>query len=241
VAEEPSESQRRLRAALRSLLSHGVWLTIVFELCVSTLPRTGALEQLGAGKFAILGVVAAIAVYLQAGTMLALARGREVISVTEVLLSGRLVFPRFVWLMLKIGLLFLVLINVALLGLSAAGLIDIEDKDALPVFASIVAVAIVPLKYLLAYWLPWVFAHQDFRLSVSLPAALRMGWRRFPQAGWFLALLLLLPGSVLVSLSPQAPVVLLTGIMLVAMQLDWIAYVYCVETVREEPPGAPGR
>lgn len=239
MAEEPSEYQRRLRAALRSLLSQGVWLTIVFELGVSALPQTGALESLGVGKFAILGVVAAIAVYLQAGTMLALARGREVVAIPEVLLSGRLVFPRFVWLMLKTGFLFLVAMNVALLGLNAMGLIDIEDKDAVPVFASVLTVAVVPLKYLLAYWLPWVFTRQDFRLSASLPAALRTAWQRFPRAGLFLALLLLLPGSVLVSLSPQAPFLLLTAIMLAAMVLDWIAYSYCVEAVREEPQAVP--
>lgn len=239
MVEQPSEYQRRLRAALRSLLSQGVWLTIVFELGVSVLPQSGALESLGVGKFALLGVVAAIAVYLQAGTMLALARGREVVPIPEVLLSGRLVFPRFIWLMLKTGFLFLVVINVALLGFDATGLIDIEDKDAVPVFSTAVTVAVVPLKYLLAYWLPWVFTRQDFRLLVSLQDAVRTAWQRFTRAGLFLALLLLLPGSVLASLSPQAPFLLLTGIMLAAMVLDWIAFAYCVEVVREEPETAP--
>lgn len=239
MVEQPGEYPRRLRAALRSLLSQGVWLTIVFELGVSALPQTGVLDSLGVGKFAILGTVAALAVYLQAGTMLALARGREVVPVPEVLLSGRLVFPRFIWLMLKTGFLFLVVINVALLGLNATGLIDVEDKEALPVFAVAVTVAVVPLKYLLAYWLPWVFTRQDFRLLVSLKAALRTAWQRFTRAGLFLALLLLLPGAVLVSLSPQAPLLLLSAIMLAAMVLDWIAYAYCVDVVREQPETAP--
>jgi hypothetical protein len=239
VAENSSENQRRLRAALRSLLSQGVWLTIVFELGVSALPQTAALEELGSGKFAILGLLAAMAVYLQAGTMLALARGRDVVAIPEVLLSGRQVFPRFVWLMLKTGFLFLVILNVALLGLNVTGVIAIEDKEAVPVFAAIVTVAIVPLKYLLAYWLPWVFARQDFRLLASLRAALRTAWQRFARAGIFLAVLLLVPGSVLVSLSPKAPFLLLSGIMLAAIVLDWIAYAYCVEAVREEPATAP--
>jgi hypothetical protein len=239
VAEESSENERRLRAALRSLLSHGVWLTIVFELGVSALPQTALLEELGSGKFAILGLLAAIAVYLQAGTMLALARGRDVVAIPEVLLSGRAVFPRFVWLMLKTGLLFLVVLNVALFGLNVTGVIAIEDKEAVPVFMVVVTVATVPLKYLLAYWLPWVFARQDFRLLVSLQAALRTAWRRFGRAGIFLAVLLLLPGSVLVSLSREVPFLLLAGIMLATMLLDWIAYAYCVEALREEPETAP--
>jgi hypothetical protein len=239
VAEEPSEYQRRLRAALRSLLSQGVWLTIVFELGVSALPQTALLEELGSGMFAVLGLLAAVTVYLQAGAMLALARGRDVVAIPEVLLSGREVFPRFVWLMLKTGLLFLIILNVALFGLNMAGVIAIEDKDAVPVFAAVVTVAIVPLKYLLAYWLPWVFARQDFRLLVSLQAALRTAWRRFRRAGVFLAVLLLLPGSVLVSLPREAPFLLLTAVMLAAMALDWIAYAYCVEALREEPETAP--
>jgi hypothetical protein len=44
---------------------------------------------------------------------------------------------------------------------------------------------------------------------------------------------------VLVSLSPKAPFLLLSGIMLAAIVLDWIAYAYCVEAVREEPATAP--
>jgi hypothetical protein len=239
VAEESSENQRRLRAALRSLLSQGVWLTIVFELGISALPQTALLEELGSGKFAILGVLAAIAVYLQAGTMLALARGRDIVVIPEVLLSGREVFPRFVWLMLKTGLLLLVVLNVALFALNVTGVIAIEEKEAVPVFAAVVTMAVVPLKYLLAYWLPWVFVRQDFRLLAGLQAALRAAWRRFRRAGIFLAVLLLLPGSVLVSLSREVPFLLLAASMLVTMALDWIAYTYCVEALREEPETTP--
>ncbi|UCH52817.1 MAG: hypothetical protein JSW09_09480 [Pseudomonadota bacterium] len=234
MSDLPSESERRLRAALRAFLSHGVWLTIVFEMTVAMLPH---LDVGGWGnlRFALLGLFAALAIYLQAGTMLALARGREVVGIPEVLANGKDVFPRFVWLLLKAAFLFIVFLNVVLLLLNSLGAIQIEDQDAAPTVAGLITGVIVPTKFVLAYWLPWVFAHQDFRLLPTLQAALRMAWARLPRAGLFLAALLLIPGAVLVGLPREAPLFVMSAAMLVAVVLDWVAFSYCVDVARAAP------
>jgi hypothetical protein len=239
MSETPTESERRLRAALRALLSQGVWLTIVFELAVSLVPQIERLDELGSGKFALLGLFAALAVYLQAGTMWALAGGRDTVPAAQSLLQGKDAFPRFIWLMLRAGFLLFVLLNVALFLLNVTGLIAIEEQAAVPTFATVIAAVIMPLKYVLAFWLPFVFVRQEFRLLPGLQAALRLARAQFARAGLFLALLLLVPGLALLALPTGMPLPLLAVVMLIAVLLDWIAYSYCVEVVREPAPTAP--
>jgi hypothetical protein len=235
----PTESDRRLRATVRVLLSHGVWVTLFFELGVALLPHAALAEGLGVGRFALLGLLTAITVYLQAGAMYALARGREVVAVPEVLVAGKDVFPRFIVLSLKAALLYVVGLIAVLSLLDALGYIEIDGEAALPAIAPIMTALIVPTKYALAYWLPWVFTCRDFRLLPTLQAALRVGWQRLARAGLFLALLLVLPGSVLFGLPQDLPWLLHAGALFTALLLDWIAYVYCLEAVRPAVANAP--
>ncbi len=239
MSDLPTESERRLRAALRTLLSQGVWLTVGFELALSLVPQIEWLSALGSGKFALLGLLAALALYLQAGTMLALAGGRDTVPAAQALLQGKDAFPRFLWLMLRAALLLFVALNVVLFLLNLAGVIAIEEQAAVPVFATLIAAVIVPLKFVLAYWLPFVFVRQEFRLLPGLGAALQLARTHFRRAGLFLALLLLVPGLALLALPSGMPLPLLAVAMLVAVLLDWIAYSYCVEVVREPAPTAP--
>ena len=88
--------------------------------------------------------------------------------------------------------------------------------------------------FVFVYWLPFVFVRREFRLFISLRSALNIAWTRLSHSG-FLALLIVAPILIAELFPADSPwwleliLSVLTGLM------SWIAYVYCVQVLQENP------
>jgi len=89
--------------------------------------------------------------------------------------------------------------------------------------------------FVFAYWLPFVFVRREFRLFVSLRAALRIARARLPRSA-FLALLILAPMLLAGLLPADLPLSLALAVNALSGLLGWVAYVYCTEALQENSP-----
>lgn len=244
VTQTPArtESELRLHAVVRALLSPGIWFVLAAQvvLMFGLQWRVPAEATPLVSMLAIFLTAAALMLffYLQAGTFHALTLGREALPVGEIMRAGKTVFASFVWLTLKAGLLFALVINV--LVLIALMLTGLDFKGLMQTFAAFFSPVTGVLAFVFAYWLPFVFVQREFRLLPSLKAALGIAWKRLAYSP-FLALMVLVP-AVAVGLIPvESPVLVdalanvTTGIM------GWIAYIYCIDILRRREPVAPDK
>jgi hypothetical protein len=232
-----TEGELRLHAMVRAVLSRGIWFVLAAqELLMFVLQwRTPG----GTAPLLITFLTAATLMlffYLQAGAFHALTLDRGTLPVSAVVRAGRTVFAAFVWLLLKAGLLFALVINILLLLVLLLTGSDIKNLSQLLVayFGPITGV----LSFVFVYWLPWVFVQREFRLLPGLRASLRIARERLAQSA-FLALLVLVPVFAASFLPADSPVLLNALASLVIGILGWIAYIYCVDVLRQREPVAP--
>ena len=233
------ESGLRLRAAIRALLSPGIWLLLSVQLALVFTMRwsvpADASPVTSALAIFLMATALMLFYYLQAGAFHALTQGRETLTVAEVVRAGRVVFAAFVWLTLKAGLLLAAVMNVLIF---VALLLTGHDIKAVmnalsPFFGPVVGI----LAFVFVYWLPFVFVRREFHLLPSLKAALQIAWDRLSRSA-FLALLVLAPALVSGLLPSDTPLLFDLLVSVVSGVMGWIAYIYCIEVLREQPPQA---
>jgi hypothetical protein len=233
------ESGLRLRAAIRALLSPGIWLLLGVQLALVVTMRWIVPDDASTPTSALAIFLSASALllfyYLQAGAFHALTQGRETLTVAEVVRAGREVFAVFVWLALKAGLLLAAVMNVLILAALLLTGYDIKAfMNALsPFFSPVVGI----LTFIFVYWLPFVFVRREFHLLPSLKAALQIAWERRSDSA-FLALLVLAPVLVSGWLPSDTPLMFDLLVSVVTGVMGWIAYIYCIEVLRVQPPQA---
>ncbi|GAB4511243.1 MAG: hypothetical protein Tsb0026_14070 [Sulfuricaulis sp.] len=235
-----TEGEFRLHAAIRAVLSPGIWFVLAAQIALvfSMQWRVPADAAPLISTLAIFLTATALMLffYLQAGAFHALTLGRDALSVGEIIRAGKAVFAGFVWLTLKAGLLFALVINV--LVLVALLLTGSDFKSLMQTFSAFFSPVTGVLTFVFVYWLPYVFVQREFRLLPSLKAALQLAWKRLPHSA-FLALLVLVPALAVGFIPAESPVLIdalasvATGIM------GWIAYIYCVDILRRRQHVAP--
>jgi hypothetical protein len=232
------DSGLRLRAAIRALLSPGIWLVLAVQTAlVFSMREMPADASVPASALAIFMTATALTLfyYLEAGAFHALTLGRETLAVTETVRAGRVVFAAFVWLTLKAGLLLAAVINVLIVVVLLLTGQDIKViMNALAPFFSIM---VGILTFVFVYWLPFVFVRREFHLLPSLKAALRIAWNRRSDSA-FLALLVLAPVLVSGWFPSDTPLPVDLLVSVVSGVMGWIAYIYCIEVLREQAPQA---
>jgi hypothetical protein len=83
-----------------------------------------------------------------------------------------------------------------------------------------------------------VFVQREFRLLPGLKASLHIALERLSHSA-FLVLVVLVPALVAGFLPVDSPVWLNVLATLATGMLGWIAYIYCVDTLRQRQPVAP--
>ena len=233
-----SEGGRRLHAAVRTVLSPGIWLVLAVQLVLALSMQWRSAEA-GSPEASVLPILLTTALlglflYLQAGTFQSLARSRDVVSALEIMRAGKTVFVAFVWLTVKAGLLAALALNLLIyLGFLVSGVEDLKSvvKALSPFFGPLVGI----LAFVFVYWLPFVFVRGEFRLLPSLKAALRIARERLSHSG-FLALLVLVPVVVSAFLPANIPVLFDFVVSVVTGVMGWMAYIYCAEVLQEQAP-----
>jgi len=231
-----TEGELRLHAMVRAVLSPGIWFVLAAQLLLMfamqwRVPEDAAPQE---PTLAIFLTAAALMLffYVQAGAFQALSQGREALPVSEVIRAGKAVFAAFVWLILKAGLLFAVVMNILVLvallltGTNLEGL----TQALTAYFGPITGV----LAFVFVYWLPLVFVQREFRLLPGLKAALRLARDRLGQSA-FPALMVLVPALAAGFLPAGSPAWLHVLTSVVTGLLGWVAYIYCVDVLRQPP------
>ena len=231
------ESGYRLHAAVRTLLSPGIWLVLAAQaaLVFSLQWRVSATATTQESILPVFlaTVTLMLFFYLQTGAFYALTRDRNTLSAAEVVRAGKAVFAPFLWLILKASLLFAVMTNafifIALLitGYNLKSLVT----ALVPYFDPMIGL----VTFVFIYWLPWVFTRREFRLLPSLKSALRIARTRLPRST-FLALLVLAPALVSGLIPADSPMFLDLLLSVASSVMGWIAYVYCAEVLQDTPP-----
>lgn len=227
-SNEVTEGTRRLRAAVRAVMSPGVWLVVLVQALLLSLMRFGFSggegEAVSPVSLVLMPLLFLLFVYLLCGAFNAFAHTPSLVSVKDVFKFGHAAFNAFMWLVIKAFLLLLLALNVGVLltGLDPHVLMQ-EDPRRMGL-----GVALISLVFV--YWLPIVFVTGKFQLIQTLAAALRVAWRRLPQSG-YLALLLLSPPAVAWWLPAEPPFLAALLLSAAGEVLSWIAYVYCIEYV----------
>lgn len=229
----PTEGELRLHAMVRAALSPGVWFVLAVQMLLMFALRWRVPEG-AAPQLAMLGIFLTAAAlmlffYVQAGAFQALAQGREAVPVGAVIRAGQPVFAVFVWLLLKAGLLFALVMNILMLLVLLLTGADIKElTQALSAyFGPLTGV----LAFVFAYWLPLVFVQREFRLLPGLKGALHIARERLSHSA-FLALMLLVPALATGFLPAASPLWLDALASLATGILGWIAYIYCVDVLR---------
>lgn len=230
------EGTRRLRATLRALMSGGVWLVVVTQLVLPLMANMpgdteGAahLVRIAAVTLMLLGLL-----YLIAGASRALALGRDPVSIVAVLRSGKPVFIPFLWLLFKTGLLAAVILQLGMLvGVLISGL---EATALVEHIAPYTGATLAALGFVLVYWMPIVFADNNFVMLPTLAQAFRVFRARLRFSG-YLAFLTLTPALIAVLIGGEPSGLVIGGLNLVGGMMGWIAYVYCVEWRQSQVPG----
>ena len=233
------ESGLRLRATVRALLSPGIWLLLAVQIVLVFTMRwsvpADAAPLTSALAIFLMATALMLFYYLQAGAFHALTQGRETLTVAEVVRAGRVVFAAFVWLTLKAGLLLAAVMNVLIF---AALLLTGHDiKVIMNALSPFFGPAVGILTFVFVYWLPFVFVRREFHLLPSLKAALQIAWDRLSDSA-FLAFLVLVPVLVSGWLPSETPLLFDLLVSVVSGVMGWIAYIYCIEVLREQPPQA---
>jgi len=230
-----SESERRLRAAVRTFMSPGIWLLLGVQFLILFIFRVRFLaEQSQVAPFvrvALVSVLLAAFFYLLTGISQALTQSREAISISAAMRGAREVFARFMWLLIKAALLFVLALNI----LSSVVLIvsGLEPQVLVERYFSGLILFSGVLGYVFVFWRPLVFVKQEFLLLPSLISAVRILWNRLSHTA-FLAFLMLTPTLVSLLLPGEIPVAAVLGVNLVDGLMGWIAYVYCVEWLQDQ-------
>lgn len=237
-----TEGELRLHAVVRAVLSPGIWFVLAAQLLLMFTLQWRVPEDAAPllSTLAIFLTAAALMLffYVQAGAFQALSQGRDALPVSEVVRAGKAVFSAFVWLILKAVLLFAVAMNVLVL---VALLLTGSDLEGLTqaltaYFGPMTGV----LAFVFVYWLPLVFVQREFRLLPGLKASLRIAWARLSHSA-FLALMVLVPALAAGFLPADGPVLLHALVSLATGILGWIAYIYCVDALRQRQPVAPDK
>ncbi|MHB8536126.1 MAG: hypothetical protein ACYDBW_11865 [Sulfuricaulis sp.] len=233
----PSEGGRRLRAAVRTVLSPGIWLVLTSQFALAFSlhwrPAETASAEASALPILLTTTLLLLFLYLQASAFQALARSREAVSAADVVRAGRAIFSAFIWLTLKAGLSLVLILNLLIyLSLLVSGH---DFKSVIEAISPWLGPLVGILAFAFVYWLPFVFVRGEFRLLPSLKASLRIARARLSHAG-FLVLLVLVPVVVSAFLPAKIPVLLDFAVSVVSGILGWMAYIYCVEAVQEFVP-----
>lgn len=230
-----TEGEHRLHAMVRALLSPGIWIVLAVQMLLVFSLQWRVPEDAAplVPTLAILLTATALMLffYLQAGAFHALTLGREALTAGEVIHAGKTVFAAFVLLILKAGLLFAVVINIAVFAALLLTGSDIENLTQVisAYFGPITGV----LAFVFVYWLPWVFVQREFRLLPSLRAALRVALSRLSHA-FFPALMVLAPALAVGLLPADGPMLIDALVSLATGIMGWIAYIYCVDVLRQQ-------
>lgn len=227
---------RRLRAAVRALLSRGVWCVIGAQLLLFVLWSESFTADPSAKSYDVLLPALALAafLYITAGVSQALASGREAVGLRAALRAGVNSYGPFLWMIAKLALLCGLLLNLILLF---SGVTPGQEPPAwsesvsryLPLAEGVVA-------FVFVYWLPIVFVRRNFALFDSLRAALVTAWTRLPDAG-YLAFLTLTPALLAFIPDESTPLIVVLILNLLGGFMEWVAYIFCVEWLQEREPG----
>ncbi|MBI3546175.1 MAG: hypothetical protein HY081_06235 [Gammaproteobacteria bacterium] len=230
-----TETEHRLHATVRVLLSPGIWLVLGSQIALlfslqwrapqNTTPVVSALTLLMT-LFALM-----LFFYLQASAFYALTRDKNPLTIKVVVSAGKEIFAAFLLLTLKAGLLLMLILNVSLY---IAMLITGHDLQTVVNAIAPFGVSIGLLAFIFVYWLPYVFVHREFRLFTSLRRALKIAWTRLAHCG-FLALLVIAPIVVSELLPAASPAWLDLSMSVLSGLLSWIAYLYCVQVLQQNP------
>lgn len=231
MSSNPVDAAPRLRAFLRVMLSSGIWAVIAVQLAMLLMLRgspdaTSASAQL---HLAALGILFFALLYVIAGASHALARSRDTVSLPEVLRAGPAVYGRFLWLVFKAALVFLIVFNLllsvvlALSGMEMQALFE-ATLGVYPWLGALIAFSFV-------YWMPVVFVSGNFALLQTVGAALATLWRDSRHAA-FLAFLTLTPTVLAFFLGDPPPMLAVVGLNVAGGILGWTAYAFCVERLR---------
>ncbi len=235
-----TEGELRLHAMVRAVLSPGIWFVLAVQVLLMFALQWRVPEDAAplVSMLAIFLTAAALMLffYVQAGAFQALSQGREALPVGEVIRVGKAVFAAFVWLILKAGLLFAVVMNILVLVallLTGSNLDDLTQALT-AYFGPMTGV----LAFVFVYWLPLVFVRREFRLLPGLKASLRTAWERLSHSA-FLVLMVLVPALAAGFLPADSPVWLNVLTTLATGMPGWIAYIYCVDALRQRQSVAP--
>lgn len=236
----PAEGELRLHALVRAVLSPGIWFVLAAQLLLMFALQWRVPEGAPPLVSALIVILTAAALmlffYLQAGAFQALTLDRGTLPVSSVIRAGRTVFAAFVWLLLKAGLLFALVMNILMLLVLPLTGTDIEKltQTLATYFGPVTGV----LGFVFAYWLPLVFVQREFRLYAGLRAALQVARERLAQSA-FLAFMVLLPALAAGFLPAGSPAWLHALASVATGLLGWVAYIYCVEVLCQRRPHAP--
>lgn len=227
------ESERRLRALTRVLLSRSVWVVIATQLLLfASMQSSGEREGGGLVMRAIVTAFNMIAlVYFVAGASFAFTQTREPVGLRDMLKAGQGVYASFLWLMIKAALLSGLVVNTGLVLAQTLGAVPVQTivDASMRVFPLVAPVA----GLIFVYWFPLIFVERDFRLFATLVRAPRLLWHHRSRLG-FLALLALLPLLAVVFIGEGGSFGLLLLMSALSSLFSWIAYVYCVEQLQVE-------
>lgn len=239
-----NETERRIRAAVRTVMSPGVWLAIAVQLPTGLLiywvigmllseePPQGQLRA-----FTLLLALLFLAyLFLMSGASRSFALGAATVSVQEAVRRGIEVFNAFLWFAIKVFLLGMVASSVLLYVLGiAVQLAGVNGQgEAQGIVMSVIKGIALITPFALVYWLPVIFVRHDFRVIPTVGWALKIIWRQLPRSG-FLALLIFAPLLVLWLIPAGTPFIFTLIITLLGQLTAWTAYVYCVEALADNP------
>lgn len=235
-----NEGGRRLRAVVRALWSPAVWLLVgtqVFYIALQRANLGADSEQGPALMVAILsGAVLLSVLYQQCGVYRVGAGSRDAVAVGAVWRAGREVFGQFLWLTIKAGLFLGALFALAMVVAHLAG--GGEAKVAPEQFALPARIVLAVLPWVLVWWLPWVFTHERFAMVESFKAAWGLFVAQRRQLP-FLAVLTVVPTSVLAMLPAATPLVAVLIADAVSLVLLWVANFYCLEWLSDRSSRDP--
>lgn len=221
---KPGENTYRIRAAVRVLMSPGMWLVVfLFVLTAMQNPLvTGA--QVKPGDSSILFHLSLFAfLYAVSGLFQSLATANNVVSVQDVIKNAPAVFGRFILLILKAIFVFILFPVVLLFSMMG-------DPGELKSHFWAISIIYELCILLTIYWLPIAFVTGNFGLIQTIVAALHMQMRRLRQLP-FLAVLLLTPNLLGLLFRSEQPMMAVVSISILSEILGWIAYTYCIEHV----------
>jgi hypothetical protein len=232
AADAVAEGKRRLRAAVRALLSRGVWCVVGAQLLLFVLWSESFAGDAVADRVGVLALAFGLAafLYLTAGVSQALANTRDAVGLRAALRAGVNSYGPFLWMIAKLALLCGLLLNLVLLfsGIKPEGQPPTWSENILrylPLAEGMIA-------FVFVYWLPIVFVRRNFALFDSLRAALVTGWERLPRAA-YPAFLTLTPAMLTFLTDASTPLLGLLVLNLVGGFMDWIAYIFCVEWLQD--------